>query len=85
MSRFGEPKPVERIKVLPQKTIKKVASKHRVFHNMCFWENQNLQEASIHAGLRNSTVSPKAIVENKNVLKIIFGKAFWEESVFGRM
>ena len=27
MSRFGEPKPVERIKVLPQKTIKKVASK----------------------------------------------------------
>ena len=42
MSRFGEPKPVERIKVLPQKTIKKVASKHRVFHNMCFWENQNL-------------------------------------------
>ena len=34
------------------------------------------REASIHAGLRNSTVSPKAIVENKNVLKIIFGKAF---------
>lgn len=34
---------LERIKVLPQKTIKKVASKHRVFHNMCFWENQNLQ------------------------------------------
>ena len=28
MSRFGEPKPVERIKVLPQKTIRKVASKH---------------------------------------------------------
>ena len=27
MSRFGEPKPVERIKVLPQKTIRKVASK----------------------------------------------------------
>ena len=43
------------------------------------------KKASIHAGLRNSTVSPKAIVENKNVLKIIFGKAFWEESVFGRM
>lgn len=34
---------LERIKVLPQKTIKKVASKHRVFYNMCFWENQNLQ------------------------------------------
>ena len=30
MSRFGEPKPVERIKVLPQKTIKKVASKQKV-------------------------------------------------------
>lgn len=29
MSGFGEPKPVERIKVLPQKTIKKVASKQR--------------------------------------------------------
>lgn len=29
MSRFGEPKPVERIKVLPQKTIKKVASKQK--------------------------------------------------------
>ena len=28
MSGFGEPKPVERIKVLPQKTIRKVASKH---------------------------------------------------------
>jgi len=27
VSRFGEPKPVERIKVLPQKTIRKVASK----------------------------------------------------------
>ena len=27
MSRFGEPKPVERIKVLPQKTIRKVAPK----------------------------------------------------------
>ena len=27
MSRFGEPKPMERIKVLPQKTIRKVASK----------------------------------------------------------
>ena len=39
MSRFGEPKPMERIKVLPQKTIRKVASKHRVFHNMCFWED----------------------------------------------
>ena len=31
MSRFGEPKPVERIKVLPQKTIKKVASKHKEY------------------------------------------------------
>lgn len=41
------------------------------------------REANIHAGLRNSTVSPKAIVENKNVLKIIFGNAFWEESVLG--
>ena len=30
MSRFGEPKPVERIKVLPQKTIKKVASKQQM-------------------------------------------------------
>ena len=30
MSRFGEPKPVERIKVLPQKTIKKVASKQDI-------------------------------------------------------
>jgi len=29
VSGFGEPKPVERIKVLPQKTIKKVASKQR--------------------------------------------------------
>ena len=29
MSRFGKPKPVERIKVLPQKTIKKVDSKHQ--------------------------------------------------------
>ena len=29
MSRFGEPKPMERIKVLPQKTIRKVASKHK--------------------------------------------------------
>ena len=30
MSRFGEPKPVERIKVLTQKTIKKVASKQQM-------------------------------------------------------
>ena len=44
MSRFGEPKPVERIKVLPQKTIKKVASKHRVFHNM--FEVQKEQSGS---------------------------------------
>ena len=69
MSRFGEPKPVERIKALPQE--------YPLF--------KLYREASIYAGLRNSTVSPKAIVENKNVLKIIFGKAFWEESVFGRM
>ena len=44
MSRFGEPKPVERIKVLPQKTIKKVASKQDLFLGQSFYPHlgQNL-------------------------------------------
>ena len=65
MSRFGETKPVERIKVLPQKTIKKVASKHRVFHNVCFWENQNLQESLYLCGFQEILQFPK-----KPLLKI---------------
>jgi hypothetical protein len=43
VSRFGEPKPVERIKVLPQKTIKKVASKQRI----------KMPKACIYAGFRH--------------------------------
>ena len=44
MSRFGEPKPMERIKVLPQKTIKKVASRQYLFLGQSFYPHlgQNL-------------------------------------------
>ena len=36
MSRFGETKPVERIKVLPQMRIKKVASKQKILYRLFY-------------------------------------------------